>query len=296
MDKKMSDANYLKWPAEPDSSIKVMCWEGDYTIESHKHEYIEIAFMAGGTCSHSYLGSEVRLMPGDLFVITPHEEHAYEINSKTVIYNCLFYPEALGEDWTKLKENKNIYDLLIVEPFYRTEIGRQEILHLTPSDAYRIEALLKRMIEEQENRQENFELIQKSNLVIFLCYMGRIWKNQLMESSKAYRGKRDMLAEAITYIEGNIGDQISIDTLASKIYVSPSYFRKLFKKVTGQSPIDYINEIRISKAKQLLLEENRTVAEIAEMVGITDHNYFSKLFKAATGCSPTEYKKRSELY
>lgn len=291
MDAELKATGYMVWTAEADKSINVMRWKGDHPVVFHKHEYIEIAFLASGTCSHTYLGSEVKLIPGDLFVITPHEKHAYDIESETVIYNCMFYPDALGEDWLKLKEDKSIYDLLIVEPFFRTEIGHQEILNLSPSEAYQIEALLRTMIEEHENKKENYQIVQKANLVIFLCYLGRAWKNQLVNSKNEYKGKRDLLAQAVDYIEKNINDQITIQKLASKTYLSPSYFRKIFKEVTGRSPIDYINEIRISRARDLLLKEDLSVAEVAEFVGISDHNYFSKLFKMETGCSPSDYRK-----
>ena len=126
--------------------IKVMRWSGDKPVKAHCHEFIEIAFLVYGSCIHKYHDSEIRLIPGDIFIITPNDKHSYDINSKTVIYNCVFYPAALGEDWNKLKDIKSIYDLLIVEPFYRYESGQHEILHLEPSHAEYMESLLRTML------------------------------------------------------------------------------------------------------------------------------------------------------
>lgn len=287
---------YMKWPDTDSDLIKVMCWSDDVSVETHKHEFIEIAFIAYGSCIHTYHGTDVKLIPGDVFVITPHEEHSYKISSKTVIYNCLFYTEALGEDWNKLRNIKSIFDLLIVEPFYRLESGRQEILHLEPAEAASLETLLKRMLEEQEKKHSDFEVLQKSNLISLLCLLGRVWEKQFSESKILYSGKRDLLVEALRFIENNTSNGLKVEEIAARAYLSPNYFRKVFKEVTGLTPIEYINKIRISKACKLLNERNITVSQVAETVGINDLNYFSRLFKSLAGCTPSEYKKKCDLY
>lgn len=127
--------NYLQWPAPGSDRIGVFYWCGNRPVTSHKHEFIEIAYFSRGTCIHKYHGASTRLIPGDIFVIAPHEEHSYEIFSDTIIYNCIFYPDALGEDWERIKNVSGIYDMLIVEPFYRIESGLHDLLHLTPVEA-----------------------------------------------------------------------------------------------------------------------------------------------------------------
>lgn len=287
---------YMKWPNTADNLIKVMCWSDNKPVDTHKHDFIEIAFIAYGSCMHTYHGSNIKLIPGDVFVITPHEEHSYKINDKTVIYNCIFYPEALGEDWDKLRDIKSIFDMLIVEPFYRFESERQEILHLEPSEASYLEMLLKKMIEEQEKKHYDLELLQKSNLIILLCLLGRAWEKQFSESKILYGGKRNMLAEALHFMENNMNSELKVEEIAAKVYLSPNYFRKIFKEATGLTPIEYINRIRISRACNLLSNGNMTVSQVAETVGINDLNYFSRLFKSIADCTPSEFKRKSELY
>ncbi len=285
-------AGYLQWPAAGDDRIKVMRWAGDDQILPHRHEFIEIVFLAQGTCIHTYHGEKVKLIPGDIFIITPHEDHSFEVPSQTVIYNCLFYPDALGADWDRLKLEKGIYDLLIVEPFYRPEEGHQDILHMTPEEIDALKTILDSMLAEQENRSEGFELMQKANLIRFLCSLGRIWKKQFGTGGKLYSNRRNMMAEAMAYIEENTKEDMKIEMLASRAYLSPSYFRRLFRETTGLTPIEYINGLRISKAKQLLERENLSVTEAGEAVGINDPNYFAKIFKSVTGMTPTEYKRK----
>lgn len=286
----------MQWPNTTSNLIKVMCWSDDESVETHKHEFIEIAFIAYGSCTHIYRGCDVKLIPGDVLIIAPHEMHSYKISAKTVIYNCLFYPKALKEDWNRLRNIKSIFDLLIVEPFYRLEPKQQEILHLAPSESTFLETLLKRMLEEQQKKRSDFELIQKSNLIILLCSLGRVWDKQFSESKLLYGIKRNVLAEALQFIENNTGSKLKVEEIAAKVYLSPNYFRKVFREVTGLTPIEYINRIRISNACILLKEKNMTISMVAEVVGINNLNYFSRLFKSLTGCSPSKFKKKCELY
>lgn len=288
--------DYLPWPAEKENRIQVSLYNGNSPVPPHKHDFIEIVFIANGSCIHKYHNSEITLIPGDVFIVTPHEEHWYAINSKTVIYNCLFYPEALGDDWIKVKEISSLYNFLVVEPFYRVETNHQEILHLQPQEVSYMEQVLKSMMEEQGNRYTGYQLAKKANLIMVLTFLGRLWEKQFHTSLHSYNGKREMLAEALKHIEQNISDELKIGDLATRVYLSPHYFRKLFREVTGLTPIEYINKIRISKAAQLLSAQNLSVAEVSEIVGINDVNYFSRLFKAVTGCSPSDFRKMNNLY
>lgn len=290
------DTSYFPWPAASEDLIKVFAYIGDSPVYSHRHDYIEIVFIAYGSCMHSYHNTEITLIPGDTFIVVPHEEHSYSINSRTVIYNCLFYPEALGEDWKQMKEIGGIYDFLMVEPFYRTESHHQEILHLQPSEALHIESILKNMIGEDKNRQTGYSLVQKGNLITLLALLGRVWEKQFSSNRHSYDGKREMLSEALKYIEQNVNDDFKIDDLAARVYLSPNFFRKIFRKVTGLTPIEYINKIRISKATRLLLEQSNSISGVSESVGINDINYFSRLFRTIIGCSPSEFRKRNNLY
>ena len=71
----------------------------------------------------------------------------------------------------------------------------------------------------------------------------------------------------------------------------PSYLSALFKQETGSTLIDYINTQRVNRAAQLLVQNNHTIAAVAEEVGILDVNYFTKIFKKTLGVTPTRYRR-----
>lgn len=94
------------------------------------------------------------------------------------------------------------------------------------------------------------------------------------------------------YIKENYMKQITLSDLAKHVYVSTYYASRIFKKSTGMSINEYMNIVRIEKAKELLADVRYKMYEVAEYVGINDQRYFSKLMKTITGYSPSEYRKR----
>lgn len=95
------------------------------------------------------------------------------------------------------------------------------------------------------------------------------------------------------YIEDHYSQDITLDFLAGKVYLSPSYLSKLFKRETGENISTFIQNVRIENAKRLLLSTNLKTYEVAELVGISDPVYFSRIFKKITGVKPKEFKSLS---
>jgi len=92
------------------------------------------------------------------------------------------------------------------------------------------------------------------------------------------------------YVLKNYQKNISLNELSQTIYLSASYLSTYFKKQTGQTISDYMIMVRIEQAKQLLVESNNTVNQIAEQVGYSGYRYFSTLFKNITGVTPIQYR------
>ena len=99
---------------------------------------------------------------------------------------------------------------------------------------------------------------------------------------------------AIQYMTEHYFSPLTLQELADNLGISPSYFGNIFKDVTGKSPITYLIDIRLRKAKDLLLD-GYSVSEVAEKVGFSDLYYFSKCFKKNEGVSPSHYKTQVQL-
>jgi len=104
-----------------------------------------------------------------------------------------------------------------------------------------------------------------------------------------------ILKKAVDYLSLHYSEQVTLSEVADYTYVSTYYLSRMFKKELGKNFIDYLNEIRILKAKELLKDPKYKSYEIAEMVGILDAHYFSRLFKKYEGLSPTEYRDSAQI-
>ena len=93
------------------------------------------------------------------------------------------------------------------------------------------------------------------------------------------------------YIKQNYSKALSLDEVSYYVNISPYYFSKIFKEGTGENFIEYLTNIRIEKAKELLGSTDYSMKEICVMVGYSDPNYFSRSFKKNVGVTPTEYKE-----
>lgn len=101
---------------------------------------------------------------------------------------------------------------------------------------------------------------------------------------------------AAEYININYYKNITIEQLCKITGYSPAHLRRLFTKTFGTSPQSYILDKRIEIAKEMLLDiPEKTVDEIADLLGMSSTSYFCKLFRAKTGVSPTQYKKNNNL-
>jgi len=96
------------------------------------------------------------------------------------------------------------------------------------------------------------------------------------------------------YIQEHYAEDITLDSLSKLFYLHPIYLSRLFKEKAGLNFVDYVKEVRMNAAKELLLNPTLKVIDICQMVGYESSRYFTKLFKNATGMTPKEYRERDE--
>lgn len=97
--------------------------------------------------------------------------------------------------------------------------------------------------------------------------------------------------EVMEYVEDHMGERISLEQMADKVFLSKPYLSTLFKKETGRKFSSYLQEVRLEKSRTLLKDTRLSVGKIAEQVGFFDSAHFSRAFKDHYGCSPLEYRK-----
>jgi len=101
----------------------------------------------------------------------------------------------------------------------------------------------------------------------------------------------DIIYKAVSYLRANYMQEISLDQVAEEVHLSPAYFSKLFKNEMKCTFSEYLSALRIEYSKELLLDEDLPLVEVAGLVGFKDQSYFSKVFKKLVGVSPGEFRR-----
>lgn len=143
------------------------------------------------------------------------------------------------------------------------------------------------MKTDPETRQEARLLLTAA----YDVYVGRSREAEKLKSNKHYK----KIQEGQQFILEHFSDcTLNVDRIAEQLGYSTNYFSRLFKSITGYYINDYIRQVRIMKAQELLVGTDMTVGEIAEAVGYTTANYFYSIFKKETGMTPAAYRNSAE--
>ena len=103
-----------------------------------------------------------------------------------------------------------------------------------------------------------------------------------------------LIKKIVKYVSEHYMEQITLKTVAEVTYFSPSYCENRFKKEMGKSIINYLIDVRISEAKNLISGSALPLAEISDTVGFEDYNYFARIFKKRVGYTPRQYRRLFE--
>lgn len=121
------------------------------------------------------------------------------------------------------------------------------------------------------------------------------WISHLTTTSLRYikesQQSATIMDKIVSYIKENYMYDISRDDIAAHVYLTPNYVSKIFKATQGCYLKDFINDVRITHAKELLRSTQMSVSEVAAATGFDNFSYFSTLFRKATGASPSNYRK-----
>lgn len=111
------------------------------------------------------------------------------------------------------------------------------------------------------------------------------------EDDPEYRNVMRM-APTVEYVLANYASKLRLEEMAQKLFLSPDHFGKLFRQTVGLTPIEYVNNIRVSAAMRYLASTNWTIADISKSSGFSNTNYFHKVFRDLVGIGPAALRKQ----
>lgn len=234
------------------------------------HEYQLVYITKGKGTFSSESTPEQEISKGQLLVLFPDEWHTYAPSTKTGWNE--YYIGFEGE----------IANMLMRENFLTKE---KQVLDIGINEE--LVSLFRRALEIAEaDRTASQQYLSGIAMHIIGCLLS-ITQNKLYEEMDNAAQK---IESAKIIMQENISKEIDAEELSAKLGLSYSWFRKVFKEYTGYSPAKYFQELKLRKAKQLLIESPLTIKEICYQLNYTSTEHFFTVFKKQTGYTPTEYR------
>ncbi|GLI08029.1 AraC family transcriptional regulator [Paenibacillus tyrfis] len=265
------------------NEIRTVCYDTDLQIEAyrfegimqkfpnHFHDYYVIGFIEEGQrylqCNHQ----DYIIHPGDILIFNPRDIHSCEqIDEKVLDYRCInIQPDRMRQVVLEITGRDYLPD------FTHNVICRSELASSLQE--------LHHMICEGETD------FVKEELFFFL--IGQLMQDYSDTSAEGTAQERDSEFQAVCdYMETNFFQKITLDELSGMVGLSKYHFLRSFTRQRGISPYNYLETIRIGKAKKLL-EQGIAPVDAAHQTGFSDQSHFTNFFKRFIGLTPRQYMR-----
>ncbi len=266
----------------------------EHLLDYHWHNEIEFLYLSKGKAIFQIDSTSVELHENEAVLINHGEVHSgYSLDhSYCVYYSIVFSPELLYNSFQDICYNRYFRPL---------ESGEQKLPQkITANQNWEREMLtqIKSIISNFTAKPEGYEMaIKASILKIFSLIIANNAMISLKEKNNPNKKiQTERLKKALSYIKENYPKKICIDDIAKEVNLTRYHFCRIFKSLTGQTPIEYINYFRINQALRLLEDEDRKIMDIALDLGFNNLSYFVKKFKEYKNCTPSDYRKKKSNF
>ncbi len=254
------------------------------------HETFEMVYIKSGSGVFEIGDQNVSVGSNDIVIIKPNQSHKLSVDSEGGCDFIVLYFKFMDQTEHTLSE-------VSLGDFINFVSGRESgaFIKLKVSQKNDIIVLLNRILKEQANDQLGSDLLNYLMLMELFVLISRALKAEWENSIKNKSPKiKELMQSAIQFVHNNFEREISITDIAKYVFLSPSYFTRAFKENTGLSPMQYLLNIRIKRACELLRETDQKVGEIALSVGFSNQQRFNDMFKKQTNMTPMQYRNSSK--
>ncbi len=238
----------------------------------HSHPHYELYFLSKGSRSFFLSNALYKLQAPAIVVIPPHIMHKTE-GGAFERYNVNVSHHYLNDFEKETLEKKS---LSIMKPKPDEEAELLRVLNL---------------LNAVDRRQKHGEHVLHTLFSYFVIAIDRLAGSRQTPHTETKNSIPTLILKVVDHINEHYYQKQTIDEIAKHFFVAPSTLIYNFKKYTNCSLIDFLLNVRLTKAKELLLNTKKSVGEISELCGFCSANYFGLIFKKKENLSPANYRK-----
>lgn len=266
----------------------------DYDVRSadinmqfqHFHPFYEFCIPLCPSATHFLEGKPYDLCAFDIIGISPNVLHRTQYPAgppcKRLIIRFNLFPDAIGLP-DKYRQLMSIFRQKV--PIFRFDIENKEKAFRILNDIF--------MLSLQTDSMRNLKIHLRFIEFLMFLYSNQDKNMYTSESEIAPTAKK--IYTITSYIHSHYTEDLSLDMLAEKFFISNCYLSHQFKDVTGFSVTDYIQMTRVRNVQALLMSTRNSITEIAESCGFSSFSQFNRVFQKHVGMSPSQYRKQNEF-
>ena len=273
----------------------VACYHDDISegpVPWHWHDELEILVVETGTVRVSVNGADYMVKQGEGFFINTEALHGVWSAGAGPCYlqSVVFHPRLVGGSVDSILWQKYLEPLLSDQCRPCVHLPNVREWEKTASKA--IEAAWRSCVSEAEGFE--FEVRGQLSRLIFL-----LTKNcppaEKRPSEKTLRdGER--IKTMLQYIQEHYNGELTLPEIAESANLSENECLRCFRSMIGSTPIQYVKQVRIQRAAELLVSTDRKISDIGAECGFQEMSYFAKTFRELKGCTPGEFRKHSSCF
>ncbi len=250
------------------------------------HDCYEIYLMTKGEPYLFFEGVCHILKPGDLFILKPFEMH----------YTQSMDAEFYGRYMVNFSEGFLEKLLTPLECSRITDKLQSCIIHFSEEQYRRAVFLFEGIGEYSANISSLNGKLQCGYLMELLAFIGKcVGETRGLSGIEAVPDTKPEILEAIRYINSHYMEELSLDYMTEYVHLSKYYFCRQFSKTTGATFLEYLNNVRLSKVHQMLLDSDFSIGEIARRTGFSSAVQLSRAFSNIYNMSPSVFRKKSSI-
>lgn len=261
-------------------------WFQNNMSSSHSHKTYEVYYLTSGKRNFFIKNQLYIANPGSIIFIAPDILHK-TTNYSNGPYNCLiinFSPNIFPDYFFQCKDFQKLLecDFFIMEPPQETK----DFL-----DSY-----VKAFSETLEIRTSSYELKLHSFLTDIVATLTELYKtNEKILHANRPTNLQHTVTEITKYISDHFYEDLTLDKISDKFFISTFHLCRMFKEITGISMHDYINTVRINEAKNVLDNMDIKISNLYKKCGFKSESTFIRTFKSKIGVTPLQYRKKRIL-
>lgn len=252
----------------------------------HWHQAAEVVYVLDESLKIGVNSDTYTLNTRDIMLISGGDVHYFEPQPRQVNRFILHFEMAFFESFASVVKDKRFTRILLKES--DTVEGDSEVC------VHRIlEDQILGILNENEKKREGYKIALKARLFDILVILLRHipMEPYSLHEKNRHLNRLERLENVFRFVEQNFSSNITLEEISAVANFSVYYFTRFFKEATGMTFGKYVNNYRVAKAAEYLIDTNDSITEVVFKSGFGSIKTFNRVFKQLKGCSPSQYKK-----